>query len=347
MSTQYTQLVAQIAQITHRDDLSPQMANFIGAANELINVRLSLNNEVPTEANTANDILVGYYNLYLYASLISAYEFINEIDMAQHYIGRYENEVERYFITAAGGLSPTLVMGSDPEYTASGTLPAQVAANTAAITANTVAITANTVAIAAINSGGGSGQFDFTAKQLLGEIVSTDLVLADIDFDLSALTSTYDRFIIEGYGRSTSNVGASDIGYIYFNEDLTISNYKSQVIYGRNNIAYSSAANNPQIVGLNNTDPPYSIPDNYGVFKITIENPMASSFVKSAISTGFRVLYPDPFLDMFTQLSGVLSSVTDPITRIRMRTDNDPTHRLVGNFRIYGERQVSIAAVEL
>ena len=114
MSAQYTQLVAQIAQITHRDDLTPQMPNFVGAANELINVRLSLSNEVPTTANDANEILAGYPNLYLYASLISAYEFTNEIDMAQHYIARYENEVERYFITAAGGISPTLVMGGVP-----------------------------------------------------------------------------------------------------------------------------------------------------------------------------------------------------------------------------------------
>ena len=90
------------------------MPNFVGAANELINVRLSLSNEVPTTANDANEILAGYPNLYLYASLISAYEFTNEIDMAQHYIARYENEVERYFITAAGGISPTLVMGGVP-----------------------------------------------------------------------------------------------------------------------------------------------------------------------------------------------------------------------------------------
>ena len=114
MSAQYTQLVAQIAQITHRDDLTSQMPNFVGAANELINVRLSLSNEVPTTANDANEILAGYPNLYLYASLISAYEFTNEIDMAQHYIARYENEIERYFITAAGGISPTLVMGGVP-----------------------------------------------------------------------------------------------------------------------------------------------------------------------------------------------------------------------------------------
>ena len=121
MSAQYTQLVAQIAQITHRDDLTSQMPNFVGAANELINVRLSLSNEVPTAANTANEILAGYPNLYLYASLISAYEFTNEIDMAQHYIARYENEIERYFITAAGGISPTLVMGADPFYGTSST----------------------------------------------------------------------------------------------------------------------------------------------------------------------------------------------------------------------------------
>ena len=131
MSAQYTQLVAQIAQITHRDDLKPQMPNFVGAANELINVRLSLSNEVPTAANNANEILASYPNLYLYASLISAYEFTNEIDMAQHYIARYENEVERYFITAAGGISPTLVMGG---------VPMSVTTSSTASTASTASI---------------------------------------------------------------------------------------------------------------------------------------------------------------------------------------------------------------
>ena len=337
MSTQYTQLVAQIAQITHRDDLSPQMDNFIGAANELINVRLSLNNEVPTAANTANDILVGYYNLYLYAALISAYEFINEIDMAQHYIGRYENEIERYFITAAGGLSPTLVMGSDPEYTASGTLPAQVAANTAAITANTAAI-------AAINAG--TGQFNFTAKQLLGEIVSTDVALADVDFDLSALTSTYDRFIIEGYAKSTYTGGRSDSCFIYLNEDLTDSNYKKQNLYARSGVVLSNASDIPQI-SLLTTSYASAIPDNYATFKITMENPMAASFVKTATSSSHATENTINGFERIIATFGVTSSVTDPVTRIRLKVYDEPTDRLVGNFKIYGERQVSIAAVEL
>ena len=337
MSTQYTQLVAQIAQITHRDDLSPQMANFIGAANELINVRLSLNNEVPTAANTANDILINYYNLYLYAALISAYEFINEIDMAQHYIGRYENEIERYFITAAGGLSPTLVMGSDPEYTASGTLPAQVAANTAAITANTVAI-------AAINAG--VGQFDFTAKQLLVEIVSTDVALADVDFDLSTLPATYDRFIIEGYVRSTYTGGKSDVCQLFFNEDLTVANYKKQNLYARSGVVTGNASDNAQIC-LVTTDYASAIPNNYATFKITMENPMAASFVKTATSSSHATENTINGYERIIATFGITSSVTDPITRIRMQTDNEPTDRLVGNFQIYGERQVSIAAVEL
>ena len=336
MSTQYTQLVAQIAQITHRDDLSPQMANFIGAANELINVRLSLNNEVPTAANTANDILINYYNLYLYAALISAYEFINEIDMAQHYIGRYENEIERYFITAAGGLSPTLVMGGDPEYTASGTLPAQVAANTAAITANTVAI-------AAINAG--VGQFDFTAKQLLvPEIVSTDVALADVDFDLSALTSTYDRFIIEGYGRSTPAVIRSDVGHIYFNEDLTDSNYFRQISYARSTITYSTSAADPMIISWASSWAS-ALPGSYTYFTIIVESPMASGITKGAVNAGAYSRESDTFTTIGNY--GVTSSVTDPITRIRLRTDDHATDKIVGKFRIYGERQVSIAAIEL
>jgi hypothetical protein len=116
-------LRAQIAQITHREDLDGQMDNFIGAANELISVRLGIDLEAPSDTTLQyNEIFLTYPNLYLYASLISAYEFINEIDMADHYVARYENEITRYYITA-GGSSPTLVMGGIGSETVSTEVP--------------------------------------------------------------------------------------------------------------------------------------------------------------------------------------------------------------------------------
>jgi hypothetical protein len=124
MATGYETLKAQIAQITHREDLEAQMDNFIGAANELIAVRLGITLEAPNaDTQQYNDIFLNYPSLYLYASLISAYEFINEIDMADHYVARYENEITRYYITA-GGSSPALVMGGGSSNdAASGTAP--------------------------------------------------------------------------------------------------------------------------------------------------------------------------------------------------------------------------------
>jgi len=77
MSAQYDKLVGQIASITHRTDLSGQMEGFVSAATELIAVRLSLVLETPTADNEPNSILLEYPNLYLYAALISAYEFMS------------------------------------------------------------------------------------------------------------------------------------------------------------------------------------------------------------------------------------------------------------------------------
>ena len=190
-----------------------------------------------------------------------------------------------------------------------------------------------------------NAQFDFTAKELLlPEIVSTSGSLVDIDFDLSTLESTYDRFIIEGYAISDYTVARTDVGYIYFNEDLTDANYFSQALYAQTTTVTASSAANPSIVTLASSWAS-ALSDSYTVFTIVIESPMVSSYTKGAINTGS---YSRESATLTTLgMYGVSSSITDAITRIRIRTDDYATDKIVGNFRIYGEREVSIVAAEL
>ena len=190
-----------------------------------------------------------------------------------------------------------------------------------------------------------SSQFGFTAKTLLvPEIVSTDSSLVDIDFDLTGLpATTYDRFIIEGYAKSTNTSPSEDRGYIYFNEDLTDSNYFKQNLYGRNALPQATSSGDPEIIALA-TSYASTAPNNDSVFTITIENPMSASFVKNAISTGNS---RDGVNNRPVLQFGVTSSITDKITRIRIQTNNYAVDKIVGKFRIYGEREVSVVAAEL
>jgi len=107
----YTTLEQRIARITHRSDLSSQMAYFIDDANQMIQARLGLDLVTPSIFVSDNQVATDNINLYLYAGLISAYEYINEIDMAQHYRARWEDEVSTYYITSTSGRCPDLVMG--------------------------------------------------------------------------------------------------------------------------------------------------------------------------------------------------------------------------------------------
>ena len=106
----YTNLKNQIAQVAHRDDLSGQMNNFIKAAELLISARLGLVLEPLTSTSVDNTIVTNWPNLYVYASLISAYEFINEIDQANYYVGRLNEEIGMYYVTSPGTYTE-LVMG--------------------------------------------------------------------------------------------------------------------------------------------------------------------------------------------------------------------------------------------
>ena len=107
----YDELITLIPQITHRSDLTPQLQNFINAANEKIETRITAQLQPPTAGIEPNSIFLDQPSLYLYGSLVSAYEFINEIDMAVYYSQRFEALLEQFYINSTAGASNTPVMG--------------------------------------------------------------------------------------------------------------------------------------------------------------------------------------------------------------------------------------------
>lgn len=98
----YLELITQLAQIAHRGDLSAQMYNFVQAATEQINRRLTLE-LVPLVADAdTNDILTKWPLLYQYAGMAALYEFTNDGDNVTFYLQRFWDECDSQNITAPG-----------------------------------------------------------------------------------------------------------------------------------------------------------------------------------------------------------------------------------------------------
>ena len=109
---EYEVLAIRIPQITHRDDLLPQIPLFIYDANQMIENRLGMTLKRPESGvEPDNAVLESNLNLYLYGSLVSAYEFINELEMADYYMKKFLEEIDYYYITDVAGQAPTPVMG--------------------------------------------------------------------------------------------------------------------------------------------------------------------------------------------------------------------------------------------
>ena len=93
------EITTRIAQILHRSDLGPQMANFVSDANERINRRFGTAFVVPvgTAPLPAGDLL------YLYAALVSANLFLNNGDNARTFEQAWELECDRQNVLSPGG----------------------------------------------------------------------------------------------------------------------------------------------------------------------------------------------------------------------------------------------------
>lgn len=90
----------RIASVLHRSDLTNSIPNWIADATERINRRFGIALVSPaadTDPLPAPDLL------YLYASLASGYEHLNNGDNARYYAERWELEADREVVLNPGG----------------------------------------------------------------------------------------------------------------------------------------------------------------------------------------------------------------------------------------------------
>jgi hypothetical protein len=95
----YTDLVARMASIAHRNDLESQMPNFVADANEKVNRRFNLAMVSPSPTVDTNAVLSLWPLLYLYSGLQSLYEHLNNGDNATYYRQAWEQEADRQNVT--------------------------------------------------------------------------------------------------------------------------------------------------------------------------------------------------------------------------------------------------------
>ena len=98
----YTELVARLAAISHRGDLTTQMPNFVADATEKINRRFNLQLVAPVSGNDTNEVLTKWPLLYIYSGLVSLYGHLNNDDQAMFYAAQWAAEVDSQNINQPG-----------------------------------------------------------------------------------------------------------------------------------------------------------------------------------------------------------------------------------------------------
>ena len=88
----YDQLITRLADISHRNDLGAQMANFVADANGTINRRFGVNLVAPSHTV---DVPVATEQLYLFAALESLYQYTANLDSAEYYRGQFADHANR------------------------------------------------------------------------------------------------------------------------------------------------------------------------------------------------------------------------------------------------------------
>ena len=111
MSLQYLIQSELVKRQTHRNDLDDLMVYFFGDATDMINNRLDLDLIAPLPDNSENAVLDSHPAMYRYAALVSAYEYINELDMADHFMQRFQEQASRYYVSDGQVQTVEIVMG--------------------------------------------------------------------------------------------------------------------------------------------------------------------------------------------------------------------------------------------
>lgn len=173
--------------------------------------------------------------------------------------------------------------------------------------------------------GGGGGSGVVAPKVLIEEITLTTAG----EFDFDNIPQGYRRLRV--LGNVTSDVSAAvDNLNVYFNTDTTDSNYHAQLLYSTNGISGDDEYTAPKVAIISGTTATITSTDvdmRLEGYTNSIGKQMSSEY--SYLREAARV----------TTGRGTIanSSVTDAITRLRIRTDNHPTDGLTGTLTLYGE----------
>lgn len=182
----------------------------------------------------------------------------------------------------------------------------------------------------------GSGGSGAPAKVLIEEITLTSGAPGEFDFD--SIPQTYDRLIIEGNVRGDVAAIADGV-YMLYNSDTTDSNYYRQNAFVASGSQSATTSNAPVAM----ISPAGSSPSAaYTSVRIVVED-YAGGNKKNSIST---FVFHSDTSSVYAGNVGAVWTGTDAITRIRIRTDNDPTDQLYGTLRLYGERSITAEASE-
>lgn len=169
------------------------------------------------------------------------------------------------------------------------------------------------------------------SKVLIQEI---DLSTAG-EFDFDNIPQDYDRLTIEGYLRGDAAVTADGLR-LFFNADTTDANYHAQRNEASNAGALVGEEDDPFIGICTGASSPAN---SYSKHQIVLEDYSNSSRLKTARAEWSAYADTD---HSRVGSSSVTSAITDPITRLRVRTDNHSTDQLTGKLRLYGEKSITI-----
>lgn len=191
--------------------------------------------------------------------------------------------------------------------------------------------------VAVVNSGETALEFVDTTTVRVEELIEEITLETAGEFDFDSIPGTYEDLII--YLRtSVEGTPGSQSVQIFFNDDLTSSNYHEQRIVGSNGVPGAFESTDSRLLSV--TDASVAAFSAEQVARIP--NYAATTMRKFAISTGVVVLGSD---NLRTGVAGVIWEVDDgsnAITRVRLRSKTHGSNELLGVAKLYGVREAQV-----
>lgn len=174
-----------------------------------------------------------------------------------------------------------------------------------------------------------------TITALVEEEIETITLSTAGEFDFDLIPSTFDDLLFRGQVTSDRTDTLERDIRIFFNTDLTDTNYNSQRNIGNNGAGSNSEANNSRICLITGGGAPTPTD-----FEITIPGYAASPWGSRYAHCRFYRLVSSGHGTV--GLFGVQSAVTSAIDRVRFREPGHATDGLLGTVTLYGRKKQDI-----